>query len=190
MPARKTSAQAGHSGSPVIGEPVYLAVGLLRRPHGVRGDILLTVLTDFPERLRPGTVLFLDEERRPVKITRRRPHNDGLLIGLEGVITTEQTAKYTGKTVFVRADDRPPLLEGEYYHHQIIGLQVVEENGKPLGRVSEILETGANDVYVVIDPAGHEILIPALKEVLLEINLVQQLLKVHLLPGLLENEES
>ncbi len=186
MPIQTAPVQAGQPGSPSAGEPVYLAVGLLRKPHGLRGDILLTVMTDFPERLRPGTFLFFGDEKRQVKITRRRPHNDGLLLGFEGIATPEQAAKYTGKTVFVPAEDRPPLPEGEYYHHQIIGLNVFDETGASLGVVSEILETGANDVYVVTGEAGREILIPALKDVLLEINLEQKSMKVHLLPGLIE----
>jgi len=93
-----------------------------------------------------------------------------------------------GKTAFVSAEDRPPLPEGEYYHHQIIGLNVFDETGTSLGVVSEILETGANDVYVVAAAGGREILIPALKDVLLEINLEQKRMKVHLLPGLLDQE--
>lgn len=190
MSTSTAPARAGQSGSPSVGEPVYLAVGLLRRPHGVRGDILLTVLTDFPERLRPGTFLYVGDSKQPVKITRRRLHNDGLVLGLEGVALPEQAAKFTGKTVFVRAEDRPLLPEGEYYHHQIIGLNVSDETGRALGTVTEILETGANDVYVVKDADGHEILLPALKEVLLEIDLEKKSMKVHLLPGLLDGEEA
>jgi len=189
MPTQKAPASAGQPGSPSAGEPVYLAVGLLRKPHGLRGDILLTVTTDFPERLRPGTFVFFGDEKRKIKITRRRPHNDGLLLGFEGIATPEQAARYTGKTVFVPTEDRPPLPEGEYYHHQIIGLNVVDETGQSLGVVSEILETGANDVYVVTDSTGREILIPALKDVLLEINLELKSMKVHLLPGLLDETD-
>jgi len=188
MPTQTAPVQAGQPGSPSAGEPVYLAVGLLRKPHGLRGDILLTVTTDFPERLRPGTFLFFGDDKLKIKITRRRPHNDGLILGFEGIATPEQAAKYTGKTAFVSAEDRPPLPDGEYYHHQIIGLNVFDEMGQGLGVVSEILETGANDVYVVTAAGGREILIPALKEVLLEINLEQKSMKVHLLPGLLDQE--
>lgn len=165
-------------------EPRYLAVGMFRRPHGVRGDILFTVLTDFPERLRPGTLVYVGEEKRVFKITRRRPHNDGILFGFEGISTPEQAARYTGKTVFVRADDRPPLPEGEYYHHQILGLNVFDDTGRSLGQVTEILETGANDVYVVKTPAGRELLLPAIHQVILEIDLERKAMKVHLLPGL------
>ena len=183
MPKHQQPVSSGTSGSPV-GEPVYLAVGLLRRPHGVRGDILFTILTDFPERLRPGTQVYIGDEKQPVKITRRRPHNDGILFGFEGISTPEQAAKHTGKTVFVRADDRPPLPEGEYYHHQIIGLEAFDETGAYLGMVSEILETGANDVYVIQTPDGGELLLPALQEVVLHVDLEQKRIKVHLLPGL------
>ena len=165
---------------------LYLAVGLLRRPHGVAGDLVFEVYSDFPERIRPGTLLYLGDERTPLKITRRKPHNDGMVLGFDGVSTHEQAAKLTGKVAYVRADDRPPLPEGEYYHHQIIGLQVEDENGIPLGVVTEIIQTGANDVYVVRNEAGREILLPALQQVLLEINLEQQRMKVHLLPGLVD----
>jgi len=195
MSTEQAPAQAGHPGSPTAGEPVYLAVGLLRRPHGLRGDILFTVTTDFPERLSPGTLVYFGDDKRQVKITRRRPHNDGIIFGFEGIATPEQAAKYTGKTVFVPAEGRPPLPEGEYYHHQIIGLDVFDEAGKHLGVVSEILETGANDVYVVKTPVsrqpfGREILIPALEQVVLEIDLERKMIRVHLLPGLVEEDNS
>ncbi len=190
MPTEQAPAQAGHPGSPTAGEPVYLAVGLLRRPHGVRGDILFTITTDFPERLRPGTLVYVGDEKRKVKITRRRPHNDGILFGFEGISTPEQAAKYTGKIVFVLAQDRPPLPEGEYYHHQIIGLDVFDEADTHLGVVSEILETGANDVYVVQTSGGRELLLPALKQVVLKIDLERKTMKVHLLPGLDEKGDS
>lgn len=190
MPTEQAPAQAGHPGSPTAGEPVYLAVGSFRRPHGVRGDILFTITTDFPERLRPGTLVYVGDEKRKMKITRRRPHNDGILFGFEGISTPEQAAKYTGKIVFVLAQDRPPLPEGEYYHHQIIGLDVFDEADTHLGVVSEILETGANDVYVVKTLEGRELLLPALKPVILEIDLERKMMKVHLLPGLDEKGDS
>jgi 16S rRNA processing protein RimM len=188
MPVKNNSDFAGTPGSPTTGEPVYLAVGFLRRPHGLRGDLLLDVLTDFPERLSPGTMLFVGDDHTPLKITRRRPHNDGLILGFEGVKNPEDAARYRSKMVFVSAEGRPPLPEGEYYHHQIIGLEVFDETERRLGVVTEILETGANDVYVIQNPDGKEILIPALKQVLLDINLEQKRMKVHLLPGLLEGD--
>ncbi len=180
------SNQAGNPGSPSQGEPVYLAIGLLRRPHGVRGDLLMEVYTHFPERLRIGTRIYVGDDHAPLKISRRRQHNDGLILGFAGVDSVDAAAKYRSKTAYVTAADRPPLPDGEYYHHQIIGLMVLDENDRPLGRVTEILETGANDVYVVTPSNGRELLIPALKQVLLDVNLTAGTMRVHLLPGLLD----
>ena len=189
MTGQDQSTQTGKPGSPSQGEPVYLAVGLLRRPHGVRGDLLLEVYTHFPERLKPGTTVFVGDDHVPAKISRRRPHNDGLILGFAGVNSSDDAAKYRSKVVFVPAEDRPPLPEGEYYHHQIIGLKVFNEDGRELGAVSEILETGANDVYIVVRPDGRELLLPALKQVLLEVNIDAGMMRVHLLPGLVDEDK-
>ena len=193
MSNSKAPVSSGIPGSPTAGEPVvYLAVGTLRRSHGIRGDIVLDVLTDFPERLEPGTLIYVGDKKQPLKITRRRPHNEGLILGLEGISNSEQAAKYSAKTSYVPAENRPALPEGEYYHHQILGLKVVDENGVDLGILTEIIETGANDVYVVTkeDRVVRDVLIPALKHVLLDVNLETRIMKVHLLPGLLENTDS
>ncbi|HEY3310789.1 MAG TPA: ribosome maturation factor RimM [Anaerolineales bacterium] len=192
MPNSKAPVNAGIPGSPNPGEPVvYLVVGTLRRTHGVRGDLLLDVITDFPERLKPGTTIFLGDKKIPLKITRRRPHNDGLILGFEGLDNAERAAQYRAQTAYVLVEDRPPLPEGEYYHHQVLGLNVVDETGAALGIITEIIETGANDVYVVTsagEPA-REILIPAIKQVLLETNLETHTMRVHLLPGLVDGGE-
>lgn len=184
----KAPVNADIPGSPTAGEPVvYLAVGTLRRSHGIRGDMLLDINTDFPERLKPGTFLYVGDKKQRIKITRRRPHNDGMLLGFEGIINAEQTARYRAETVYVPVKDRPALPEGEYYHHQIIGMQVVDEDGIALGAITEIIETGANDVYVVKNAAEREILLPAIKQVLLEVNLESNTMRVHLLPGLVDD---
>jgi 16S rRNA processing protein RimM len=191
MPAPKAPTQrAGNPGSPQKGEPVYLAVGLLRKPHGLRGDLLLEVYTDFPDRLSPGTSLFAGDAHKPLKITRRRPHNDGLLLGFEGIHTPEEAGRYSATVVYVPAADRPVLPEGEYYHHEIIGLTVIDEVGKSLGQVVEIIVTGANDVYVIRPEQGKDILIPALKEVILAVDLGEKTMRVHLLPGLVEETDN
>jgi 16S rRNA processing protein RimM len=188
-PKLKAPVNAGNPGSPVDGEPVYLAVGTLRRSHGIRGDMLVDVLTDFPERLKPGTYIYVGDKKQSIKITRRRPHSEGMILGFEGISTSEQTAKYRAQTVYVKGDDRPPLPEGEYYHHQIIGLNVVDESGAALGIITEIIETGANDVYVVKGVDEREILLPAIKQVLLDVNLDTKTMRVHLLPGLVDGGE-
>ena len=182
---------AGNPGSPTAGEPVvYLAVGTLRRSHGIRGDLLVDVITDFPERLKPGTLVYLGDKKQPLKITRRKPHNDGLILGFEGVNTAEQTANYRTQMIYVKADDRPSLPDGEYYHHQVLGLKVIDEGDNLLGLISEIIVTGANDVYVVKTEGtpAREILIPAIQQVILDVNLADKIMRVHLLPGLVDND--
>ncbi len=190
MPAQKASSKsAGNPGSPQQGEPVYLAVGLLRKPHGLRGDLLMEIYTDFPDRLRPGTSLLAGDKHQPLKITRRRPHNDGLILGFEGIDTPEEAGRYRATVVYVPTSDRPALPAGEYYHHEIIGLTVLDEAGKTLGVLTEIIVTGANDVYVVKPAEGSDILLPALKEVILAVDLAAKTMRVHLLPGLVDEKD-
>jgi len=80
-------------------------------------------------------------------------------------------AAFRNQYLYVRADELPPLPEGEYYHHQLLGLRVFDLQGNLLGVLSEILETGANDVYVVRDEGGSEILLPVIEGVILEVDL-------------------
>ncbi len=188
MKSRREAEQVPTAGSPAPGEPVFLAVGKLRRPHGVHGEILMEILTDFPERLKAGSQLFVGPMHQPHTIKSYRQHNDGLLVSFEGYHSPEEVGVLRNQYVFVSSSDRPPLPDGEYYHHQLIGLSVMEENGNLLGNIAAILETGANDVLVVHPDSGPEILLPLIDEVVLDINLAQAEVRVHLLPGLRSEE--
>ena len=157
-------------GSPGEGEPLFLAVGKLRRPHGVHGEILMDVLTDFPERLEVGKEVFIGEEYAPCRLVGLRRHDPALIVSLEGIEDRDAAGKMRNKMVFVRSSGLPVLPEGEYYHHQLIGLAVVDESGAKLGLLEQILETGANDVYLVRTAEGTELLLPAIHDVILEIN--------------------
>lgn len=185
----KPPAKAGKSGSPSKGEPVYLAVGLLRRPHGVHGEILMEVYTDFPERLKDGTTVYLGGKHKPVTLRHTRYHNDGLLLSFEGVETPESAGLLRNQIVNVKTATRPALPAGQYYHHQMIGMIVMEDSGDELGRLTEIIETGANDVYVVTSEEGKELLLPSIKQVVLDVDVEANRMLVHLIPGLLEQEE-
>jgi 16S rRNA processing protein RimM len=185
----KPPASAGKSGSPSLGEPVYLAVGFLRRPHGVHGDILMEVYTDFPERLQAGTGVFLGDKHVPANIKHIRNHNEGLLIGFDGFETPEAVGKLRNLTVYVPTADRPPLPEGRYYHYQLIGISVADDTGKELGILTDIIATGANDVYVVTSENGHELLLPAIPDVVLGIDLSVKVMTVHIIPGLFDMDE-
>lgn len=174
------------AGSPPQGEPAFVAVGKLRRPHGVRGEILMEVLTDFPERLTEGMLLYIGNEQRPLRLVKRRYHRDALLVTFEGYETPEAVGEFRNLYVFIPTTELAPLDEGDYYHHQILGLRVVDETGAELGTIVEIIETGANDVYVVRQEGGRDILLPAIDPVILDVNLNSGEMHVHLLPGLVD----
>ena len=172
------------SGSP-DGEPVYLAVGFLRRAHGVRGEIIMDLHTDFLERLRSGRKLFVGEERKAMTLSGSRPHAKGMLVKFKGIETPEDAGQLRNQWVYVKATDVPSLPEGKLYQHELLGFEVMDESGYSLGKLVEILETGANDVYVVKDESGKEILLPAIPSVILETDPTRQVIRVHLLEGLI-----
>ena len=171
------------SGSP-DGEPLYLSVGFLRRPHGLQGEIVMDLHTDFPERMKSGRKLFVGEAYQPMTLTSVRPHQSALLVKFKGIETPEDAGMYRNQWVFIKAKDAPPLPEGKIYQHELIGFRVVDENDNPLGELVDILETGANDVYVVKDDSGTEILLPAIPSVILDLDAGARLMRVHLLEGL------
>ena len=172
------------SGSPRTGEPEYLVVGTLKRPHGLRGEILMNVITDFPERLKAGTEVFLGERHLPILIEARRPHAEGMLVKFWNLDSPEAVGQYRNEVVYVRVADRPALPEGRYYHHQLLGFTVMDDAGHALGALDEILQTGANDVYVVRGTGDHEILLPAIAGVLLKIDPTARSIWVHVPAGI------
>lgn len=186
--ARVFSARTHAAGSPLPGEPALLAVGKLRRSHGVRGEILMEVFTDFPERLQPGTVLYLDPEGNYLTLVKCRPHREGLLMTFEGYSTPEEISQFRNQVLYVKSHDRPPLPDGEYYHHQLLGLHVTDEAGLPIGIVTEILETGASDVLVIRPQAGPEVMIPIVDTFIRGVDLANREITVHLIPGMLAEE--
>jgi 16S rRNA processing protein RimM len=171
--------ESNPTGSPSSGEPEFLAVGTLIRPHGIKGDLVMNVLTDFPERLRPGRTVYIGEEHQPFQITNARPHGKTLMIKFKEIDVREQAADYRGKVVYVRTENVPRLPTGEYYFHQLLGLTIVDEQGQVLGTLESILETRANDVYIVRTPDGSQILLPAVEEeVILGVDLERREIRV------------
>jgi 16S rRNA processing protein RimM len=152
--------------------------------HGVRGEVRAYPETDFPERLRPGRAVYLAGVAAPrwSRITGARPHRPPLLLlRLEGVGDRTAAEALRGAELQVPAASLPPLPAGTYYLHQIVGLRVLTEDGRELGRVEDVERPGGNDVYVV-----GPYLIPALREVVREIDLAAGRMVIRPLPGLLE----
>jgi len=157
--------------SPDRGEPVFLAVGCLRHAHGLQGEINMEVYTDFPERLRSGAQVYIGDSHTPLCITRSRMKGKLMLLTFEGYQDCDQVNAFRNEVVYSRRDKLPSLPEGQYYHHQLLGLRVLDETGAELGTLSEILETGANDVYVVRSPGRSELLLPAIESVIVKVDL-------------------
>lgn len=166
------------TGSPSQAEPVFIAVGLLRRSHGIKGEILMDVLTDFPERIKPNRPVYVGEGHEPHRIESVRWNDRSLLVKLKGFETPEDVQRFRNQVVSVQTDQLPPLPKDTYYHHQLLGLKVVDEGGKTIGELDSILETGANDVYVVRDEDGKEYLFPAIEDVVLDVNLERKEIRI------------
>ena len=106
------------------------------------------------------------------------------MLGFEGYSTPEQVGKFRNLFLFISASERESLLPGEYYFRDLIGIHVQDETGRSIGELSEIIQTGANDVYVVKSDHGKETLLPAISDVIKQIDLEAKRMTVHLLPGL------
>jgi len=168
-----------NTGSSNKDEPVFLVVGRIRRAHGLKGEMIMDVLTDFPERIMRGKEVYVGETHETQKIASVRPHDNLLLVSFKGIDNKDALDRYRNLMVYVKTEELPELPENEYYHHDLIGLTVIDDHEQVLGKLVEIMETGANDVYVVIDNDNKEILIPAVDEFILLIDLAGRLMTVH-----------
>lgn len=170
-------------------EPRYLAIGHIIGVHGVRGELRVEILTDLPERFS-----FLDrvyiglEDEEPIgrSLLGYRLHHGRALLRIEGCEDRSTAELLRGYLVQVAREQALPLDDGEYFEHEILGLEVWTQPGEYLGTVVEIIYTGANEVYVVRNDnrPGWEVLIPAIKDVVMEVDLETGRLIVQLPEGL------
>ena len=150
------------AGSSKSDEPVFLVTGKLRRPHGLKGAMHFDLISDFPERFEPGKIVYAGDKFQQLRIRDIRPHRKSFLISFEGYLDPESVGMFRNTMVYVKADQSPSLPDGEFYHHQLIGMEVTTEEGRNLGILTGILETGANDVLIVRTPSGPDLLLPAI----------------------------
>lgn len=168
----------------------YLAVGQVVGAHGIRGEVKITVMTDFPARYRAGAKLYLGTELdcAPTEIQAARPHKGMMLVKLSTVPDRNMAETLQGQYLLIPADQAMPLAEHEHYAHDLIGLAVETATGEALGTLTEVIFTGANDVYVISGPAG-EVLLPALRSVILQVDVAAGKMTVAVPEGLLDTEE-
>ncbi|NPA90882.1 MAG: 16S rRNA processing protein RimM [Chloroflexi bacterium] len=165
--------------------PRYLAVGRIISPHGIRGEVEVDVHTDFPQRFQPGARFLVGERKSEMTVESVRPYRKRLLIKFREIPDRTRADVWRGAWIHIPVEEAWPLEEDEYYEYQILGLDVWSDEGEYLGQVDHIIYTGANDVYVIRGPEG-EILLPAIKDVILDVDLEKGRMTVHLLPGLVE----
>ena len=140
------------------------------------------VLSDAPNRFAPGGVLRL--KGKPERVERSRKGKRGLLVKLDSVNDRTQAEELVGEDLTVLPEQVEPLPDGSYYHFQILGMRVLTDEGEHLGTVEEIIVTGGNDVYVVHEEGRRDILIPALPDVINDVDLEASEMKVSLPDGL------
>lgn len=167
----------------------YLIVGEILRPHGVRGELRMRVLTDYPERLSKHDSVFLgqspNKKLRQYTLEHVRMHKAYALLTLDGIADRDDADKLRGLKVMIDVNNAIPLEDDEIYLFQLIGMQVNNEAGDVLGTVKEVIETGANDVYVLNSEKFGEILIPITPETLLNTDTETGIILVRLPDGLL-----
>ena len=150
--------------------------------HGFHGEVRAQVLTDLPYRFEPGKALFLQGESLRIQSGSRGTGNT-VILKLEGIDDPANARALVGQELLAPGEGAPPLPDGEYFHYQLIDMQVFTEVGEDLGRIAEIIVTGSNDVYVVSGPNG-EVLLPAISQVILQVDPAQGVMTVRLMEGL------
>jgi len=150
-----------------------IAVARITIPHGVRGEVKLQPLTDFPRRFEETEFLLLADGTRLI-LESARLQRDTVLAKFRGMDTPEVWIPFRHQELYVTEDALMPLPTGQFYIHQLLGIEVFDEQGAALGIVDNVLQTGSNDVYVVKTPTNEEILLPAIDTVVKQIDMTER----------------
>lgn len=170
----------------------WFNVGRIVNTHGVRGEVRILSTTDFEEeRFVVGNKLaaFKKEDKKPTWVTIQsvRRHKNFILLTFEGMNNINLVEPFKEGMLKVTKDqmEEDLLEENEYFYHDIIGCSVVSEEGETIGEVKDILQTGANDVWVVKGVKGKEQYIPYIEDVVKDINIDEKVITIHVMEGLL-----
>ena len=185
-PGKRSSTTTNGGSVENSAEPRFVIIGRITKPHGIRGEVCVIPLTDLPERFKWLEYVYIGNKnplRVPVESVRY--HGQSILLKLEGYPTRDEAEQLRDLYLRVPEEEAIPLEGGEYFLFQTIGLEVYTEDGARLGIVTDILETGANNVFVVDGPSG-ELFIPDIVDVILDVDIVSGRLLIHPIPGLLD----
>ena len=169
-------------------EPRFLVIGRITKPHGVRGEVRVEVHTEVPERFDWLETVYLGRENpSPVAIEGVRYHKSWVLLKLAGIDDRFAAESLRSQWLQIPQELGLPLEEGQYYLYQVLNLDVFTEDDQHLGQVIEVMETKANNVFVVAGQFG-EVLLPDIDDVIRKIDFEQKRITVHLIPGLLDTD--
>jgi len=172
-------------------ETEWATIGQVVAPFGLRGELKVYLLTDVPNRFAQLETIFLGPDHTPCRIVGVRPFKgEMILLRLQGV--EDPTAADTMRRVALQIplSQLAKLPPDSYYHHEILGLQVITLKGQMVGKIVDIIETGGNDVYVIRGgDGGKDILIPAIKDVVKQVDLIRQMMYIDPIQGLLDDDE-
>jgi 16S rRNA processing protein RimM len=159
-----------------------LVAGKVTKAHGLRGEVTVLVLTEVESRFEPGSVLHL-EDGRTLTVGSTRPDRGRLLVTFEGVADRNASEQLNGRYLFVPEEEAPSLPEGSFWPHQLVGCEVVTESGRALGAIREVVLGVANDIWVT-GPPEDEVLVPALKDVVVSVDVAGRKVVLRDVPGL------
>lgn len=164
----------------------FLQVGVISSTHGIRGEVKVFPTTDDPMRFKKLKKVLLDTERERLELEVQsvRFFKQFAIVKFKGIDNINDIERYKGKGLFVPREDAVPLGEDEYYIADLIGMEVFTEEGH-FGVVRDVMETGANEVYIVESDEHGEVLIPAIRQCVLDVNVEEKKMKIRLLDGLI-----
>ena len=167
-----------------------LRVGVISSTHGVRGEVKVYPTTDDVNRFKKLKKVVLDTGREylDLEISGVKFFKNQVILKFKGIDNINDIEKYKGKDLLVHREDAVALEDNENYVADLIDLKVVTDEGVVLGYLTEVMETGANDVYVVETEDGKELLLPAIRDCILDVDLDEEVMTVHILPGLFDQE--
>ena len=165
-----------------------LQVGIITSTHGVRGEVKVYPTTDDPRRFRRLKEVVLDtgKEKMNLEIEGVKFFKQFVILNFKGLDNINDIEKYRQKSLYVTRKNAVRLQRDEYFIADLIGLKVQDEDGKELGTVKDVIETGANDVYEVEMADGKSLLLPAIKQCILNVDVENGTMQVHVLEGLLD----
>ncbi|MFS0751869.1 ribosome maturation factor RimM [Oceanobacillus sp. 1P07AA] len=163
-------------------------IGKIVNTHGIRGEVKVVRITDFEDRFTPGNKVYLQDENnyKPLTIDTHRVHKGFDLIQFKGYGNINDVEAFKGLMLSIDEDQLTDLEEDAYYYHEIVGCKVITTDGAELGKVKEILSPGANDVWVVQRVKAKDLLIPYIEQVVKEVDIDNQLIKIQLMEGMLD----